>query len=330
MTPDALAIRADASPRIGAGHVMRCVALADAWRRSGGRVDWFCRPLPPMLTALVESRTAHTHVVGEDWNEIASWSLRHPGGWVCIDGYEFAAGPSRVRAAGGRAFVLADDRRWGHYECDALLNQVVGAERLAYDIAPQALLMLGSRYCLLRDEFLALSPAPPRERVSRVFVSFGGHDDHQQGIRVIELLAVLHSQIQFDVAAGLMSTESAAPAHPNVTWHTASDLSRIMRAADVAIVAAGSVCWELAYLGIPAIVMVVADNQEPIADGVDAAGLAHSLGWFNSVTDTEIVTAFESLLGSQRRMAMSTRGRQVIDGHGADRVVRTLRQGALA
>lgn len=331
MSAEALAIRADAGPGIGAGHVMRCVALADAWRRSGGHVDWFCRPLPPMLNAVVESRSSNVHpVADDDWSEIASWCRHHPRGWVCIDGYGFAAGPAHVRAAGGRALVVADDQRWSGYECDALLNQVVGAERLRYAVRPGTLLMLGSRYCLLRDEFVKLTPAPPSDVVSRVVVSFGGHDAHQQGYRIIELLAPTHSDIYFDATVGLASAQSQRPAHGNVLWHRSSDLSGIMRGADVAIVAAGSVCWELAYLGVPALVMIVADNQEPIAEGLHAAGAARSLGWFDRASDAEIVAAFESLLEPRPRMDMSARGRRLIDGKGGDRVVRTLQQGALA
>jgi spore coat polysaccharide biosynthesis predicted glycosyltransferase SpsG len=329
MSAGPLAIRADAGPGIGAGHVMRCIALADAWRRAGGQVDWFCRPLPPLLDDLVRARSTR-HLIDGDWSAISTWSRHHPGAWVCIDGYQFAAGPSVVRAAGGRALVLADDARWRGDAADAVLNQVVGAEQLRYEVGPETLLMLGSRYCLLRDEFISLTPKPLSPRVSRVFVSFGGDDAQGQAIRVIDRLAPRYASIHFDATTGVMSSGVSRPTHPNVTWHSSADLSALMHAADAAIVAAGSVCWELAYLGVPAVVMVVADNQEPIADGLHAAGAARSLGWFNRAGDEDLEAAFESILDQAPRTEMSTRGKQLIDGKGADRVVYALRRGAVA
>lgn len=323
-----LAIRADADARIGAGHVMRCVALADAWHRHGGRVEWFCRPLPPLLAALLTSRGIAVHEIDTGWSPLERWAGAHQGSWVAIDGYAFQEGPARVRAAGAKALVIADDARWGRYDCDALVNQVIGAEDLRYQVPRGTLQMCGTRFCLLRREFLGRQPRSPRSSVDHLFISFGGHDTHQLSSRIGSLIARHFPRLHIDVAAGVMPGMPPIDL-PSIALHSGTDLSAIMQRADIAIVAAGSVCWELAYLGVPAVTITVADNQEPIARGLDAAGAVRSLGWFDDVSDERLLDAVRTLCDDPpRRLEMSDRGRRLVDGNGADRVVGNLLQAA--
>jgi spore coat polysaccharide biosynthesis predicted glycosyltransferase SpsG len=325
MTAPALAIRADGGHGVGAGHVMRCAALADAWRRAGGRIEWFCRPLPPMLRALLERRGIVPRTVTDDWADIEQWCRDHRGAWACVDGYGFADGPPRLRAAGARVLVIDDDARWGWYDCDAVLNQVIGAEQIHYDVPPGTPRLLGSAYCLLRDEIAAGGQphGDPAAEVRRVFVSFGGHDAHRQGARVAGIVTRALDRAHVDVAAGVMEDAALVPA-ARVTVHAGTDLGGVMRQADLAVAAAGSVCWELAYLGIPSVLLVVADNQERVAHGLDAAGIARSLGWFDRVSDAALADAIRACAGAAVRGVMSRNGRQLIDGHGGDRIVQAL------
>ena len=100
------------------------------------------------------------------------------------------------------------------------------------------------------------------------------------------------------------------------------DLPRHMAWADLAISAAGSTCWELACIGVPAIVIAVADNQRDIARGVDEAGTARNLGWWESVGAADIAAAVDGLVhDAAARRAMRRRGRALVDGRGAERVV---------
>ena len=322
-----LAIRADGGSGVGAGHVMRCAALADAWRHRGGVVEWFCRPLPAMLQELLAKRGIAVHVVSDDWTDLEEWCRAHRGSWVCVDGYGFAEGPRRVRAAGGRALVI-DDGRWRRSECDALLNQVIGAETLHYEVPPGTRLMLGTKYCLLRNEIVS-GGRPGRDQLSvvrRVFVSFGGHDAHGQGARVAAVIAGALATTTIDMAAGVVG--GAPSSSSRITVHAGTDLGAVMQHADIAVVAAGSVCWELAYLGIPALLLVVADNQEAIARGLHDAGVARSLGWFDRVTDDALAAEVVALAADPARAEMSRKGRHLIDGRGASRVVDALLQTA--
>ena len=92
--------------------------------------------------------------------------------------------------------------------------------------------------------------------------------------------------------------------------------------ADLAVTAAGSTSWELARVGTPQVAIVLADNQRPVAQGLAAEGLAVSLGWHADLTPESIAGAVGALAGDAgRRGEMSRRGRELIDGRGACRVL---------
>lgn len=323
MIAGALAVRADGGASIGAGHVMRSLALADAWQRRGGTVDWFCTPLPGMLDDLLGSRgiTRRRLEHAEDWSALCAWCSEHAGAWVSIDGYGFCHGAALLRAAGARVLVIDDDGRWPRYTCDLLLNQNIDAERVAYQAAPPRRL-LGTSFVLLRREFR--QQQPPARSIDqpgrRVFVSFGGHDARGMTSRVAQLLLSTCSDVELDVAAGVVA-DVRPPASARLRWHVGTDLSVVMRDAHLAVVAAGSICYELAYLGVPGLTVIVADNQQCISRGLHHAGVTRDLGWADELSDRTIVDAVDSLRHDPARAAMSRCGRALVDGGGADRVV---------
>ena len=88
----------------------------------------------------------------------------------------------------------------------------------------------------------------------------------------------------------------------------------------MALSASGSTCWELAFMGVPTVIIVTADNQRAIAERLDAAGVAESLGWHADVEELEIADACAALRGNHaRRREMSEKGRLLVDGRGAER-----------
>jgi N-acetylglutamate synthase-like GNAT family acetyltransferase len=100
------------------------------------------------------------------------------------------------------------------------------------------------------------------------------------------------------------------------------DMAELMEWADVAVSAAGSTCWEMAFLGLPALLLVTAENQEPVAAGVGAAGAAIDLGWHHTVSPVGLARALSALCRDPvLRAAQSRAGQRLVDGRGADRVV---------
>jgi spore coat polysaccharide biosynthesis predicted glycosyltransferase SpsG len=100
-------------------------------------------------------------------------------------------------------------------------------------------------------------------------------------------------------------------------------MSDLMAWADVAISAGGSTCWEIAYMGLPSIVIVAAENQQGIAEGLAQAGSVLNLGWFQDLTDNSLARELFSLLGDRTtRSALCKSGSELVDGSGAARLIR--------
>lgn len=329
-----LAIRADGGEGIGAGHVMRCLALADAWQAGGGDVRWVASRLSPMLERAIAARHIPVSRVADAADTVAAvCTPGHTPAWVVVDGYGLQSEAQALRRDGLRLAVIDDDGRWGRYDCDVLINQNLGAERVEYDTAAETRL-LGAAFAMIRREFLtqpvAAQPAPA---VRRVLVSFGGDDRHRQGERVARVLQRVAPDVERVVTGGVLAAPAAMDGAARVI--TGTDMAAVIAASDAAVVAAGSICWELAYLGVPAITLTMADNQEAIARELAAAGVARALGPYDAVSDEAIASAFAALVANAgMRATMSARGRALIDGQGARRVADALaahaRRGALA
>jgi RimJ/RimL family protein N-acetyltransferase len=102
----------------------------------------------------------------------------------------------------------------------------------------------------------------------------------------------------------------------------AADMPQRIAEADLAITAGGSTCWEMAYLGLPNVVIVLADNQRACAAGLDAQGCSVSLGWHEDCDEARIAEAFANLADDPKRRAdMSRAGMELVDGEGASRTV---------
>jgi UDP-2,4-diacetamido-2,4,6-trideoxy-beta-L-altropyranose hydrolase len=340
-----LLIRADAGDRIGTGHVMRCLALAQAWQASGGRAVFLGRFGSQALRARLEQAgitvleldTPHPDPC--DLLRTVEEARARACEWVVLDGYHFDPDFQRaVRAAGLRVLVIDDTAHWPQYSANALLSQNLYAERRAYGGDPGTM-MLGTRFVLLRAEFQPwrgrVRAIPARAR--RVLVTLGGADPHNLTATVVEaLLQIGDRDLEVTVVVGANNGRAVDLVHQvsraslgghgfRVLEHT-SHMPELMDWADIAVSGAGSTCWELAYMGVPAILIVLADNQAEVARALDAEGYAICAGEWATVRPLQLADTAKRLIGDvTARAEMAARGRQLVDGCGAARVVQQLR-----
>ena len=120
-----------------------------------------------------------------------------------------------------------------------------------------------------------------------------------------------------------LSTALARSRDPRIQLIDATeDLPRRMAWADVAITGAGTTLWELAFLGVPSVALVMADNQQPIAEELAGCGAVVSLGSVSQISPKRIASTVTALLNdSTTRRTMSAAGQRAVDGRGARRIV---------
>ncbi len=333
-----LLIRADASPDIGTGHVMRCLAIAQAWQDRGGRAIFFMAKSTPAINERLSGEgceiVANAAEIGgaTDARITVETCRKLASDWLILDGYCFDSQyEARVCEAGPKVLYVED---WGMDRTDAniVLNPNLTARESQYTHRPGSVRLLGTRYALLRREFRNWTnwhreiPASAR----KVLVTLGGSTPEHVAVRILEALTMLKNEIeQVFFVMGASSREhsslarAAAPLDKRVTFQrAATDMATLMAQADIAIAAAGSTCWEMCFMGLPSLIMDVADNQTAEAMELDRQGCAKYLGNANTFRAETLASELSTMLGSEKmRSQMSSRCRSLVDGRGAERVV---------
>ena len=340
-----LLVRADAGAAIGSGHVMRCLALAQAWQDAGGSALRASATESPVADARYEGEGIATIRISAepgsaaDAGQTVALARERAAAWVVVDGYRFGADYQKaVKDAGLRQLYVDDYGQADHYFADVVLNQNPYADASVYASRERHTeLLLGLRYALLRREFYSRvgfdRQIPSAAR--RLLVTMGGGETGSVIDKVLDALRMLgNKDLEAVVLVGgrqVADAQAGRLAFPVRFERDVADMPGLMAWADLAISGAGSTCWELAFMGLPAMLVVLAENQRPVAESVQQAGAGVNLGEQEAVTAESIARAVEELLpAGERRLAMSQAGRGLVDGRGAERVVRHMKAAMLS
>ena len=350
-----VAFRCDVSIAIGTGHVARCMSLAAAVRNAEGHAVFVMRDLPGNMLARVadlgfEVRTlpapaanfvptaklAHAAWAGvsgaQDAAETAQVLAGSTWDWLVVDHYAFdfewetAARPDAAR------LMVIDDLADRAHDCDLLLDQNLGRHTLDYDAHLPAVTrrLIGPAYALLRPEFASLRESALAARggpLRHVLIAMGGVDAPDV---TNVLLQALPDTLQVTVVMG-----SAAPALDRVRALAQArgarllidtpDLAQEMASVDLAIGGVGVSAWERCVLGLPSLMVVMADNQEPAAAALASAGAARLIGRAGDVDlPARLRVEIAALSDGGALEAMAARAAALCDGRGVPRVLRAL------
>ena len=328
---DVAAIRVDSSEQIGSGHLMRCLTLAERLRKDGTDVHFISRDLAGSLHRLVEEHGFLLHLLpqhevdpnltgytawltvpqvvdAEETGEILS--RMQPVSRLIVDSYALdAVWEQRLRPLVREIFVI-DDLANRRHDCDMLLDQNFYREmRHRYDgvVPPACKLLLGPSHALLREEFYE-AREHLRERdgiLRRILVFYGGSDTTGETEKAIRALLQLQlPSVAVDVVVGgsnprRASIEKLCAAHDFLHYHCqVSNMAELMAHADLCLGAGGTTTWERCFLGLPAIVTAVAENQIQICEDCAAAGYICYLGRWDEVTVGDIVKSVHKFMKS--------------------------------
>lgn len=324
---------------MGVGHVMRCLALAQAWKLRGGDVVLLTHVEAPALLQRLRDEGLELQPLQEaqgsleEVAEVVNLAAEYQAKWLVLDGYHFTpAYRAALKVSGLRLLIIDDLADTDLSAADILLNQNAYAKAEMYPSASR--LLLGSPHALLRREFLPwrCKRSPEPETAQEVLITLGGGDPDNVTLRVLHLLAgMTDRRLVLKVIVGsanrqVESLRAARPMNHEVEMLVnPPNLPELMCHAHVAISASGSSCWELACLGLPMLLIITADNQRGVAARLEELGLAVCLGWhedFPKVGTLECLRAF--LDDATRRRRMSKEARLLVDGRGAGRVVEAM------
>ena len=311
-----IAFRTDASLQIGSGHVMRCLTLANALKAQGADCHFISREHPGHLLEVIDQRgykvhrlashvvhtelaqaPAHAAWLGSTWQtdatDTAAILADLQPNWLVVDHYALDHRWEEALAPHYRKLLVIDDLADRAHNCDLLLDQNLGRQPAHYAkwVPAHCRVLTGPHYALLHPEFAALRTYSLQRRKTQpawrqLLITMGGVDQTNATGQVLQALktCALPVDCRITVVMGLTAPwlQNVQQLAAQIPFSTdvvvnVSDMAQRMADSDLAIGAAGSTSWERCCLGLPTLLVVLADNQRGIANALDQAGSATAL-----------------------------------------------------
>ena len=326
---------------------MRCLTLAQSLKAQDVEVLFICREQPGHFCDLInqcgfsvwrlapvpEWRDADWRHDAKETRAALEAGMGRKADWLIVDHYlldwkwEFA-----LRSSTNRLMVI-DDLCNRPHDCDLLLDQNLVAgmhERYAAKLPASCRQLIGPTYALLHPDYARMHKqvAPRGGAIRRMLIFFGGADNANLTKRALDaFLTLKRPDVEVDVVIGASNRQGdavrqKAEVHTNIHVHAGlPSLAPLMAEADLAMGAGGSTHWERLCLGLPCIVVTLADNQRHISEELDRLRLIQLLGFHNKVDQLKLTQALERWLKRGLPEAWSKRCMDIVDGGGADRVL---------
>lgn len=333
--------RADASREHGTGHVRRCMALAHGFEAIGWRVAFATQKSSiGMVSELVrrkfEIRTIDSRLPASiQADELVKIWLNGVD-VVVVDHYGLDCEFERRLRGWARIIVVLDDLANRKHDCDLLFDSAPGRTRADYAkyVPANCRILTGPDYAFTASEFAQCLDAARAKRshagLKHIAISLGGADPGLVLQEVLEGLEIAGFTGSVDLILGFeverirefIAQRILAYKLQIRTSLNAAEMAKALTHADLAIGAGGSSSWERCCLGLPAIIIITAENQVAIVKGLEKAGAAIVAGWHEVVTRSVIADLLRTLIADASKLsAMSRAASQLCDGRGVQRSV---------
>ena len=348
-------IRADANSKIGMGHVMRCLSVADALVKRGEEVLFVTAddtPVPLLTKKGIPYRVLHTDYADmeaelpELWEvlrelpqgaESPEAALAQKNTSILVDSYYvtekyLAALKKRITT------IYMDDIYAFSYPVDMLINYNIYGEEMGYEkdaAFADTKLLLGTEYVPLREEFLAGEQQRTAANCG-ILITTGGSDSFNLAGQLL-MEAMKYDALkekEYHVVSGSLNPhigeqQALAQKHENIHIHcNVTNMAELMAESEVALSAGGSTLYELCAMGVPVIAFSFAENQERLVQTFVKRGIAQYGGNYrtdgnkmiqNTIAGLQKLCGDEALKTEYRRKAL-----QLVDGRGAERIAEAL------
>lgn len=321
---------ANAGPQVGGGHVMRSLTLARTFHDRGADICFLASPEVQRVLDVFGPDMKTTSVASPEPAPIIAAAGGLAFDAVVFDHYDLGRAEHQAVASGRPALVIDDlaDRLLGG---DLVLDPGPARKARDYDgLLGKAQLLLGPAYAPVRPAFVALRETALRRRrdpVRRILVALGLTDVGGITARVVQRLQRIDSDLVFSVvvggeAASLSQLRDLAAQDHRIELHIDShDMAKLTAAADIAVGAGGSTTWERCALGLPSVLVVLADNQRPAAEALGAKGAALVLDVADAELEQCLGASVHRLMSDDAlRRRVSEASAALCDGRGARRV----------
>ncbi|MFO2977046.1 UDP-2,4-diacetamido-2,4,6-trideoxy-beta-L-altropyranose hydrolase [Legionella pneumophila serogroup 3] len=344
-----IVFRLDSSNLIGSGHVMRCLALANALRERKVKVRFICcnlignsiRVIRQNGFEVIELINKPNIQWEQDAKETISYlkQMEKPD-WIFLDHYNLDIKWEKEIRPFVNQIAVIDDLANRQHDCDLLIDQNYYDKKVCrYSnlVSKSCTKFIGPRYALLRSEFKearALLKARSGE-VQQILVFLGGNDAGNVTsfvLSAIEEIPLLNNKEMHVVVGGSNpNRDKIREKCEKKGYHyycQINNIATLMAKSDLAIGAGGLSTWERCSTGLPSLVVSLAHNQDVLVDNALSTNIFEYAGQANNLHYTSFQKQLlELILDSEKLRKMSINGLNLVDGLGSDRIANYLLYG---
>jgi UDP-2,4-diacetamido-2,4,6-trideoxy-beta-L-altropyranose hydrolase len=352
--------RVDSSSSIGIGHLMRCLILAEALLKRGIQIHFICRKLSGNLIPLLQQKAFQVTTLpvptivpdstpNEDYvswltvtqtkdaeQSIDALNGKNPD-WLVVDHYSLDIEWEQILRPHVKKIMVIDDLANRRHDCDVLLDQNYSK---AYEQRYSALVqttckqLLGPHYALLAPEYVKFRKTLPTHdgKIKKVFLFFGGTDStNMTGLTLKALSHPVFRQLKVDVVIGVnnphrdsLKIQAAGRPHTSI-YNTLPCLAELMAHSDLAIGAGGITTWERMCLGLPTVIISLAENQRPSSEALAEAKLIYYAGNSPDIRLDQIIQLLKTLTLKPGTISrVSIENQLLVDGLGTLRLLEVM------
>ncbi len=319
--------RADASAKVGLGHLTRCLALASILKEKFDCSFILKDSVESSFDLLRESgftyqKLAESNVV-EEGDQISK--IVNSNDIVVVDGYQFTEAYFAQITMNGAKLVLIDDFMKGSVYADVLINHAVGLPENTFKKNARTKYCLGEKYAMLRRPFLFKAKQQRQiSKVENVFICFGGADYFNVTLKILKALETADSRLRFhlvlastfpfvdEVKSFLKSTSMKVELYYNLNAQQMADL---MHQCEIAIAPTSGLSYEICAVGMGYLGGYYINNQIAIHNGFLQKNCLVSVGDFTKISGNEIFKFFSHLVCDINKINnLLVAQRELIDG----------------
>lgn len=328
-------IRLDAGRHVGLGHLRRCLVLARALHRQKVQAVGFLTRTPLFVRKWVGPQfpvvPLHSKKLREEILECRWLFSVQPPALYIIDQYEYTPGHvEALRDVAPQIAYVDDMARWDRFPVDAVINHNIHAFQLPYP-KKGLKLFLGTSYSLVSEDIAAFHNRRKTSSAPRLFITLGGAAKSEEFKTVLKAFEIVRKKIknaQAYLAAGIRPINKMVPqAGTGIRLVPSHKFAQAMSRCNLAVSASGVTSYELACLGIPAVLLIAADNQKGICKEMARRRCAVQGGWISKLNPSHLAGQILNLWQNPaKRREMSKIGRRMVGTDGPLRLAQALKR----
>ena len=292
----------------GFGHITRCIALYQAFEKSGIYPNLIVNGDDSIKDLLKNKK----HIIF-NWlkEEKKRFNFVKDSNIIIIDSYLADIKCYKKISSLAKVSVYIDDNKRLNYPKGVVINGNIYAKRLNYPKKKSLIYLLGAQYAFLRKEFWKVPKKKINKEVNNILITFGGADYSDMIYKIINCL-----KNKFDFNFYIVD--------PKKKRIDVKEMLNLMLKTDICIAGGGQTLYELARIGVPTIAVAVGKDQLRNVKGWQKKGFIEYAGWWQNVNDVKIKNGLKRLLPQSIRLKRGRLGRVIIDGKGATRIISKL------